>query len=588
MGLFVSINKSVELTKGEEKVLEALKKLYAETKDEVVIYAQSMLSSKRPDFIVIDSIRGVSILEVKDWSREYIKDCDKRKVTLLDGKYDNPNVQVKGYKSILSSGMFSRDFDIDEEDITTVVIYTNLSEDLRQEENYKNLFSNDVRYVFKEDIRKLEINKLFNRGCCGYSTEDFKKIRVALFPELEIVSCEETNPEVVEIKALDYEQEEFARRIPLGHYMVTGIPGSGKTVILLARAIHLIKENPDWKILILTYNKSLAFKLQSKMDKMAETFKNDVNNQDIKVDNIEIKNFHSLTYRLSNGMKKPKDIETDIWYKEIVVNEASKYAKPAYDAVLIDEYQDFYMPWIELALKLCREYKDKNGNIIKNFFLAGDRLQSIYNKNEISWKSIGLDMRGRSKLLKTSYRSAKQHMTLTLDFLSENSTLKGEVEKFYKDESKDDSLYTINDGSVEFVEGDYDFIADKIVELKAKGYENKDFLILSSTQRECLQIKSKIKNNIKYQMEYVKDIDSVDFNKSIILTTYHSSKGLEAKVVLLTNMDNIYNGKDGGEILKRKTVYVGITRASDKLYILSKTGEREELVGELKELICRD
>ena len=57
-------------------------------------------------------------------------------------------------------------------------------------------------------------------------------------------------------------QEEFARKVPYGHYMVTGIPGSGKTVILLARAVHLIKENPNWKILILTYNKSLSYKLR--------------------------------------------------------------------------------------------------------------------------------------------------------------------------------------------------------------------------------------------------------------------------------------------------------------------------------------
>ncbi len=40
----------------------------------------------------------------------------------------------------------------------------------------------------------------------------------------------------------------FMKRVPYGHYMVTGVPGSGKTVLLLARAIHLVREHPEWKI----------------------------------------------------------------------------------------------------------------------------------------------------------------------------------------------------------------------------------------------------------------------------------------------------------------------------------------------------
>lgn len=45
--------------------------------------------------------------------------------------------------------------------------------------------------------------------------------------------------------------------------MVTGVPGSGKTVLLLARAIHLVREHPEWKIKILTYNRSLKQKLKT-------------------------------------------------------------------------------------------------------------------------------------------------------------------------------------------------------------------------------------------------------------------------------------------------------------------------------------
>lgn len=317
---------------------------------------------------------------------------------------------------------------------------------------------------------------------------------------------------------------------------------------------------------------------------MAENFKSDINNRDINIDNIEVRHFHGQTALLTGGVSKPNNISKEVWFNEKVVEKASVNAKPIYDAILIDEYQDFYLNWIELCLKLCKEYKDKNGKLIKNIFLAGDRLQSIYNKTDVSWSSIGINMRGRAKLLKTSYRSAKQHLTLALNFLKQDKTLKSEVDKFYKDDSEDNSLNSVNDGSLEFIKGNYNSISDKILELKKQGYTNEDFLILADSKKTCENIIKSISNQLKYQMEYVKDIDSTDINNSIILTTYHSSKGLEAKVVFLTNLDSIYNGNDIGEQLKRKTVYVGITRASKKLFIHSAMGMGEGLVNELKEL----
>lgn len=584
MGLFISNNKNVELTNGEEKFLDALKKMYLGTASDVVIYVQSVISTKRPDFIIIDSKNGISILEVKDWSEEYIKEVNKRKVTLLDGECDNPNMQVNGYKNILCSGIFSRNFDIDSDDISTIVVFTNMLKSIRENDKYRCLFSNSVKYLFKSDLINLDINKIFNNNCGGYSSEDCKKIRVALFPELEIVCVEEDRVNNSDIKVLDYEQEEFAKKIPLGHYMVTGIPGSGKTVILLARAVHLIKENPNWKVLILTYNKSLSYKLKSKLNKMAENFKSDINNRDVNIDNIEVRHFHGQASLLTGGVSRPNNISVDIWFKEKVVEKASVNAKPIYDAILIDEYQDFYLNWIELCLKLCKEYKDKNGKQIKNIFLAGDRLQSIYNNKDVSWSSIGINMQGRSKLLKTSYRSAKQHMALALDFLKLDDKLKSEVDKFYKDDSEDNSLNSVNDGSLEFIKGNYNSISDKILELMKQGYNNEDFLILADSEKTCKNIIKSASNQLKYQMAYVKDIDPTDINNNIILTTYHSSKGLEAKIVFLTNMDSIYNGDDIGEQLKRKTVYVGITRASEKLFIHSTVGASKNLVERLKSI----
>ena len=48
--------------------------------------------------------------------------------------------------------------------------------------------------------------------------------------------------------------------------------------------------------------------------------------------------------------------------------------------------------------------------------------------------------------------------------------------------------------------------------------------------------------------------------KKLLITTYHSSKGLENKVCILLNVDRLDN---------KRLVYVGLTRASEKLFIHS-------------------
>lgn len=78
----------------------------------------------------------------------------------------------------------------------------------------------------------------------------------------------------------------------------------------------------------------------------------------------------------------------------------------------------------------------------------------------------------------------------------------------------------------------------------SKGPNNKD------------EIYQKLDDQLKLISIASKEIEP---NKMTI-TTYHSSKGLECKVCLLLNIDNLSD---------KKLVYVGMTRASEKLCIHS-------------------
>jgi DNA helicase IV len=58
------------------------------------------------------------------------------------------------------------------------------------------------------------------------------------------------------VKVLDSKQEELARDIGAGHRLVFGVAGSGKTVLLIARAKLIVRLNPQAKVLVLCYNVS--------------------------------------------------------------------------------------------------------------------------------------------------------------------------------------------------------------------------------------------------------------------------------------------------------------------------------------------
>ena len=82
MPLNIIKNESKKLTKGEKELLNKIKLLYKNYQDEAYLYVQPTISKLVPDFILIGENRGISILEVKDWSLSYIKDITMQKSTV--------------------------------------------------------------------------------------------------------------------------------------------------------------------------------------------------------------------------------------------------------------------------------------------------------------------------------------------------------------------------------------------------------------------------------------------------------------------------------------------------------------------------
>ncbi len=543
------------LTEGERYTLEQkLKKLLAH--EACFIYVQPQVNNMKPDFIVIGKTFGVLIIEVKDWSEEFILTTNKKIITCRTGKYKNPINQINTYENIILSklnGVF--DFIDDEGDLKVnvqkLVFYTNLNKEYLQTKS--DLLSAEAIVFDRRKLRTLTLEELL----CGkkqcLSDREILAIRSVIFPDIVIpteINNDDEFIEIKDIKALDAEQEEFAKKIPNGHYMVSGIPGSGKTVILLSRALHLAQRYENFEILILTYTKALANKLRHQLELKVSEMLIPV---EVK-DRIQINHFHKLCYDIVGFNKRQADLSGDIYYSDYWPQEAInglKNKKSMYDAVLVDEYQDFHIDWFKLCKAICK----KNEEGIENLFFAGDRLQRIYATTWTSYKEIDIHIVGRSKLLKIPYRTNQNHLDLALKFLSLDDVLSKEINNFYEMDKLNESCDHVN--SIDLVEGSVSTLLDYLDQIIGQlGVQAGDVLILCHTNYECKELLRYLPNGL--EQKFVTGKEPV--NGKGLITTYHSSKGLESKYCILFKSDKLEINRNN-----RTLMYVGMTRASEKL-----------------------
>jgi len=568
-----------ELTAGESKVLARLKRIYGSRDYDTYLYVQPLVMSYNPDFILIDPYKGVCIIEVKDWSLSYIRSIDPATVIDISGReLHNPVHRARQYFNATKGLLEKEEFLLDSRKelrfrLYSKVIFTNMGSS--EMEALKDVLCQPVTECISGDqLDSLSATTLFGSETAFLDSDTISTIRGKLFPELQIKRVQteiwQFNRKVTAgnkvIAALDHEQEQFARRIPSGHYMITGVPGSGKTVILIARAIHLLRENPGWRIKILTYNRSLEKKISQQLLSKAE----DLQYMGIRHENIEVSTFHTLALEIAGV--NIMGIRDETFWDVTLPYMAMDKAVPVYDAILIDEYQDFHDSWIKLCLRVCKKHPDRNGELTENLFLAGDRLQSIYNQKDNSWKSLGINIRGRSKLLKTSYRSGCCHISLAMNYLMSDGELRKEVERFY--EGREGICHNFDtDSSLSFFTGNYKQINKLILDLLEKGYCPGDILILGPSHDGNEFLYASLDEKVRKIAKVSKHFDE----DKLLITTYHSSKGLENKVCILLNVDRINN---------KKLVYVALTRASEKLYIHSYRPDGGEVFREL--YACHD
>ena len=201
-----------------------------------------------------------------------------------------------------------------------------------------------------------------------------------------------------QLRALDHRQERLARHLGEGYRLIRGVAGSGKTLILTHRAAHFAEHFPRWRILLLCFNRALAFALA----------------QEVKATkNVRAQTVDGLAHGLlrdagrSPGEERKPDFERRrVEARAIALGlDSSK----RFDMVLVDEAQDLGHSGLDLAWAMLKEGRD-------HFVIALDSAQKVY-RRRMTWNPPNRTAQGRSTVLRINYRNTREILNPALEIL---------------------------------------------------------------------------------------------------------------------------------------------------------------------------
>ncbi|MBH46602.1 MAG: DNA helicase [Halobacteriovorax sp.] len=264
----------------------------------------------------------------------------------------------------------------------------------------------------------------------------------------------------------------------------------------------------------------------------------------------------------------------------LVSDTVEGFKNKPFEYIVVDECQDLSVAQLRFLASLGRNETD-------SLFLAGDLGQRIF-QQPFSWKSLGIDIRGRSQTLRVNYRTSQEirsradHLLpdeiTDVDGNSESrlntvSMFKGEppLLKIFNDEKSESS-----------------FVSEQINELVAKGYKPHEIGIFVRTVSQSIRaIESVNKSNLNFS---ILD-ESLDIKPNhLSIGTMHLAKGLEFRAVfvmccddevipLQSRIESVSDESDLEEVYntERHLLYVACTRARDYLAITATDPESEFL-----------
>lgn len=245
---------------------------------------------------------------------------------------------------------------------------------------------------------------------------------------------------------------------------------------------------------------------------------------------------------------------------------------PPFDHVVIDEAQDISVAQLRFLAAMGTERPNA-------LFFAGDLGQRIF-QQPFSWKSLGVDIRGRSRTLHINYRTSHQIRKQADQLLGpEVSDVDGNTE------SRRGTVSVFNGPTPSILTFDsqdeeISAVADWLVERGKEGLAPHEIGVFVRTDAELERARAAVtKAGLPYKV-LDEHVETVSGKTSI--STMHLAKGLEFRAVVVMACDDeilplqarietVADDADLEEVYntERHLLYVACTRARDHLLVTS-------------------
>jgi hypothetical protein len=407
----------------------------------------------------------------------------------------------------------------------------------------------------------------WNRGKPAMDNRKYSKLVNALLPEFKLFRPISVNlqADLAQIKELTKGQIEFFRNLTSDRVYVNGVAGSGKTYLAMDRARHFAKSK---KTLLVCYNKELALWWREIFFGDREQVSGPVIDGNPN-GRLSILWFHSLASHVAKAGKIPFDVpdgytEKQAFYRDeaaqiieqavMVIDENSEFQ---FDAIVLDEGQDFHPAWWDCLNYCLLKYDDKGV-----FYAFADPAQSLWEwadaRPNLPFQAT-LNLEKNCRNTRSIAISSSNIMGLESDFLERSPIgLRPSISQPPSFES-----------------------AKGIVIQTVKALIEKHGVV----PREIAIIGPKsFKNG---SLTNIKEVAGISFtesttiwreNKGVLVTTARAFKGLEADAVIVYDLGKFQN------YFTRVDLYVACTRARSYLHLIVHHPDSAKLISDAIEL----
>jgi hypothetical protein len=363
--------------------------------------------------------------------------------------------------------------------------------------------------------------------------DDYQKLMALLLPSGELKQSIVKNLEYGEVEIFDLTNEQLKLLKSIRKQkkvFISGGAGTGKTLLGFEKA----KEEAQLgkKVLYTCYSRPVAESMEK-------------NNP---IENVTIMNFHKLCHEYGKKIGKGDLFElkenytsSDFWnYTSIEILEEAIISlgeESQFDTIIVDEVQDFSPTWLNsITSTLIKDQKD--GCI----YLLGDKSQSIFDREDFEAELEGFF----TFELFENLRNTKEIFNCYDSFTHNGCEAHG---------PNGDNVHFVKTANENIVKQ----IEKEVNKLVSQKLSLGDITVLSgSSPNKALT--TLIENN-----KFTTDINE---KSKVLLSTIHSFKGLENKVIIISNIDKIRDE------FKKELLYVACSRAKHILIVI---GDEKDL-----------